>query len=259
MAKFSETKFGRFLTTPETFPEGERFRTNLNTDILKIIAMISMLIDHIGYVFFPEAAAFRWIGRLAFPIFSYCLTVGLVYTRSVKKYLIRLAVFALFSQPFFVLAFHPYDWQQEWSVPNIFFTLAVSLLAMSGFRERKWLLFVVCILLIMFLNLDYNITGVVLMMIFYLCRSRPAAGALLYCLYYLPALWNGYPDDPYSLSLGGLCIDWTAFSLAAALLIFPRYPVTGKSSGGRINKYFFYVFYPAHLAVIGAVRIIMGI
>lgn len=85
MAKFSETKFAHFLTTPDTFPEGDKFKTNLNTDMLKIIAIISMLIDHIGHVFFPEEAAFRWIGRLAFPIFSYCLTVGLVYTRSIKS------------------------------------------------------------------------------------------------------------------------------------------------------------------------------
>ena len=91
----------RALTTPPVIPaEGDRLKTNLDTDFLKLIAIVSMLIDHIGGAFFPEVGIFRWIGRLAFPIFCYCLTVGLLYTRDVKKYLLRLGVFALVSQPF---------------------------------------------------------------------------------------------------------------------------------------------------------------
>ena len=56
-----------------------RLRTNLDTDFLKLIAILSMLLDHIGAVFFPEHPAFRWVGRLAFPIFCYCMTC-LLYT-----------------------------------------------------------------------------------------------------------------------------------------------------------------------------------
>ena len=71
-----------------------RLRTNLDTDFLKLIAILSMLLDHIGAVFFPEHPAFRWVGRLAFPIFCYCMTVGLLYTRDIKRYLGRLGLFA---------------------------------------------------------------------------------------------------------------------------------------------------------------------
>ena len=46
-----------------------------------------MVIDHVGSAFFPQYPVFRWIGRLAFPIFAYCLTVGLLYTHDIKKYL----------------------------------------------------------------------------------------------------------------------------------------------------------------------------
>ena len=98
------------LTTPAAIPQtGPRLKSNLDTDLLKLIAITAMLIDHIGGAFFPEVGVFRWIGRLAFPIFCYCLTVGLLYTRDVKKYLLRLGVFALISQPFYILAFHPVD------------------------------------------------------------------------------------------------------------------------------------------------------
>ena len=57
-----------------------RLKTNLDTNFLKLIAILCMVVDHVGTVFFPGYPAFRWVGRLAFPIFCYCLTVGLMYT-----------------------------------------------------------------------------------------------------------------------------------------------------------------------------------
>lgn len=245
----------RALTKPPEMLSGPPYlRTNLDTDLLKLVAIAAMLADHIGLVFFPGVPAFRWIGRLAFPLFCYCMTVGLLYTRNIKRYLGRLAVFALVSQPFFILAFHPYDWQLEWSTMNIYFTLSVSLLAMTGVKTRKWWLFAVSVLLLMFINFDYTIIGVILMLIFYLCRNRPWLGAVLFCLYYLPALWNGDLSDPRCLSLGSLCADWSVFSVFAAPLIFLR-----TRSGLKINKYFFYIFYPAHLALIGLARLALHI
>ena len=107
--------------------EQPKLQTNLDTDFLKVIACITMLIDHIGGAFFPEVQAFRIIGRTAFPLFCYCMTVGLLYTRDIKKYLLRLAVFAAVSQPFYLLATHPFDWREEFFNWNIFFTLFISL------------------------------------------------------------------------------------------------------------------------------------
>lgn len=235
------------LTSPAAIPEtGPRLRTNLDTNLLKLVAICSMLIDHIGGAFFPETAVFRWIGRLAFPIFCYCLTVGLLYTHDVRRYLMRLGVFAIVSQPFYILAFHPVGefWENltNW---NIFFTLFLSLLAMYGFKERKWWLFALSFFTVCWWNFDYSGGGVVLMLIFFICRDRPAVGAALYVLNYLPALWGGSAVDPLSLSIGGLCADWSIFAVFAAPLIFCR-----TNSGIRINRWFFYIFYPAHLAAI---------
>ena len=139
----SRSRVWSVLTTPAAIPQtGPRLKTNLDTDLLKLIAIAAMLIDHIGGAFFPEVGVFRWIGRLAFPIFCYCLTVGLLYTHDVRKYLTRLGIFALVSQPFYILAFHPVGefWANltNW---NIFFTLFLSLLGMYGLKERKWWLF----------------------------------------------------------------------------------------------------------------------
>lgn len=67
-----------------------KLKTNLDTGLLKLIAILSMAVDHVGSVFFPKYPVFRWIGRLTFPIFAYPLTVGLLYTHDIKKYLVRL-------------------------------------------------------------------------------------------------------------------------------------------------------------------------
>ena len=240
------------LTTPAAVPEtGPRLKTNLDTDLLKLIAIVSMLVDHIGGAFFPEVGPFRWAGRLAFPIFCYCMTVGLLYTRDIRRYLGRLAVFALISQPFYVLAFHPHDWMidRNWTNWNIFFTLFLSLLAMYGWKERKWWLFLGAFFVVSWWNFDYSGNGILLMLIFFLCRNRPKTGAALFVLSYLPALWSGYPEDPLCLRLGGCAVDWSIFAALAAPLIF-----LPAHSHIKIPKWFFYAFYPAHLAVIAAIQ-----
>lgn len=231
-----------------------KLKTNLDTNLLKLIAIISMAVDHVGTVFFPEYPVFRWIGRLAFPIFCYCMTVGLLYTRDLKKYLLRLAAFAVISQPFYVLAFHLHDWQTEWSNMNIFFTLFVSQLAMCGWIRRKWWLLIGCLALLMFLNFDYGANGLIMMLIFYLLRDRPAWGAALYVLFWLPALWGGDLADPRSLVIGGHAVNWTIFGVLPVLLIY-----LPTKSGLKIPKWFFYIFYPAHLFAIFAARLILRV
>ena len=127
-----------------------KLRTNLDTDLLKLVAIAAMLVDHIGGAFFPEIPVFRWIGRLAFPLFCYCLTVGLLYTHDIRRYLGRLAIFAVVSQPFWILAFNADDILGNLTNWNIFFTLFLSLLAMWGLTTRRWWLFVLGVLVLAF-------------------------------------------------------------------------------------------------------------
>ena len=179
-----------------------KLKTNLDTDFIKIIAVVSMTIDHIGGAFFPQYPAFRWIGRIAFPLFCYCLTVGMMYTGDIKKYLFRLGVFAVISQPFWILAFNSDDITGNIFNLNIFFTLIVSLLGAWGFKERKWWLLILALILLNVINFDYAMTGLILILIFYLCKNKPWLGAAVYTLTYLPAL-NGNMADPLALKIGG--------------------------------------------------------
>ena len=187
----------------ESVSNAPKLQSNLDTNFIKLVAILSMTADHVGSAFFPEYPVFRWIGRIAFPLFCYCLTVGMLYTHDIKKYLLRLGAFALISQPFWILAFNADDfWGNLWNL-NIFFTLLVSLLSTWGFQTRRWWLFVLGLVLLNVVNFDYAMTGLILMMIFYLCRNRPWLGAALYTLSYLPALWGGSLEDPLALVVGG--------------------------------------------------------
>ena len=194
----------------ETQRQTPKLRTNLDTNFLKLFAILTMVVDHVGTVFFPQHPEFRWVGRLAFPIFCYCLTVGLMYTRDIRRYLG---------------------------------------LAIYGVKERKWWWFLLGVLAINVLNADYANTGVILTLIFYLCRNKPWLGALLYVLSYLPALWGGSLEDPMALVVGGHAIGFEIFALLSAPLIFLPTHVEPK-----IPKWFFYAFYPAHLFIIFLVR-----
>ncbi|MCQ5129257.1 conjugal transfer protein TraX [Butyricicoccus faecihominis] len=240
------------LLTPPTFPEGQpRLKTNMDTNFLKLVAILSMLIDHVGGAFFPEVGWFRWVGRLAFPIFCYCMTVGLLYTRDIKKYLFRLGLFAVISQPFYVLAFHPHDFLAQFTNWNIFCTLFLSLLAMYGLKERKWWLFFAALFVVSWWNFDYSGMGIELMLIFYLCRNHPGIGAALYSLIYLTTLGHVHIEDPLNFVCGSVAIDWTFFTIFAVLFIY-----IPTHFDLKIPKWFFYAFYPAHLALIALIQFI---
>lgn len=93
---------------------------------LKILACITMFIDHLGYIIFHKFSYFNYIGRLAFPIFAFQISEGFVHTKNIKKYFLRLGIFAVLSQIPFSL-FHS-TFSNEFSL-NVFFTLFLGLLS----------------------------------------------------------------------------------------------------------------------------------
>lgn len=230
-----------------------KIRQNLDTNFLKLIAILCMAIDHVGKVFFPENIAMAVIGRIAFPLFAYCLVVGCLYTRNFKKYILRLTVFAVISQPIYNMAFHP-TWAQflqELFSVNIFFTLVAGVLAVRALMniKRNWWMLLITIAMEIFIGLDYGFYGIVLMMIFYLCRNKSWLSVLL------AAAWMIWFSARGSfVHIGPLGLDKQFFALLALPLIYLHTNVNP-----RINKFFFYAFYPAHLLLIFVLRIILGI
>jgi hypothetical protein len=227
-----------------------KLQQNLDTNFLKLVAIITMVADHIGKIFFPDNVILAIIGRIAFPLFAYCLVVGCLYTRDVKKYIIRLAIFAIVSQPFYVMANHP-DWEQFWQeflAANIFFTLIAGVLAVNALMniKKNWWMLIITIAMELLIGLDYGFYGIMLMMIFYLCREKSWLSALLVIAWTL--WWTGFGDFLY---IGPVGLDKQAFALLALPLIYIHTHFNPK-----IHKYFFYAFYPAHFLILFLIRII---
>ena len=106
---------------------------------LKLIAIITMTIDHIGVVFGTIFYNFlRTVGRLSFPIFAYLLTEGYVHTKSFTKYFLRLLVLAIVSEVIYDYVF--FDSFIYLGANNIFFTLALGLLTLFLLDKSKVLI-----------------------------------------------------------------------------------------------------------------------
>ncbi len=230
-----------------------KLQTNLDTNFLKLIAVITMIIDHIGGEFFPDQIIFRLIGRVTFPLFCYCMVVGFLYTSDIKKYLTRIAVFAFVSQPFWIFAFNQDDFFGNLTNTNIFFTLFFSLLGLWAFQEKRWAIFAGVVLLLMLFNFDYGTDGLVYMLIFYQFRDKPKVSLVLILLLFtvMPLattfIWNGA-----DFHIAGIGLPMSITSIFALPLIYMHTNVKPA-----INKYFFYAIYPLHLGVIGLVRLLI--
>lgn len=212
-----------------------------------------MLIDHIGAILIPAHSdmylIFRSIGRLAFPLFCFLLVEGLHHTRSVKKYLIRLGIFAIISELPFDLAFSDdirtgYLLQQ-----NVFFTLFIGLLViyLMGLAEKKYksnplingliqssLVAIGCVLATL-MHTDYMFMGILLIVAFYLFRGKKV---LLAVSLFLITNFTGF-------YLEGLATLSIIFILAY-----------NGERGPKGNKYFFYVFYPAHILLLYCISLL---
>lgn len=203
---------------------------------LKLLAMLAMTADHIGAVFFPEIPLLRWIGRLAMPVLCFFIGEGLRHTRSPRRYLLRLTGFALLSELPFDLAFYG---GIEWGHQNVYFTLALGLLALWAIQSRGmegWLLALTAALAAELLGCDYGMYGVLLILLldrFHRARSEQLAAAAL-------------------LNLAFFGLQTQTMSLIALPLLWLY---NGKR--GRDDRRLFYLYYPAHLCVLGILRFVL--
>ena len=228
----------------------------LSGGTLKLIAIITMLIDHIGaiilekgYIVSYNAGAYnalpleqiqliaeidhvlRFIGRIAFPIFCFLLVEGFLHTSDKKKYALRLFLFALLSEIPFDIAFNGSI--LEFGYQNVMFTLLFGFLAMwvmERFQNKPYIIAVTVIVSLgvgYLFQADYDYRGIILILILYLFRYQKILQTVFGCI----AL---YWEPP------------------AMLAFIPISLYNGKR--GISLKYVFYFFYPVHLLVLCAIR-----
>ena len=257
---------------------------NCATGWLKIIALGFMIIDHMGVVVFPNAGWMRVLGRIAFPLYCWCMVVGFHYTRSVPRYLLRILVVGLISQPLYTVAMNHLGPELEgvsaaWAFArryligsrvNIFLTLLLGLLGMWSIREKKagsqfWgPVAVIC--LATALGADYGWKGVLFMMLLYAARgSRPAIAAVMIAFF---LYWGtGYSVTlliPLPFSLNSLP-GWLYQPLSAFLrletygLLSLPFILCRFRKNLKMPVWLGYAMYPAHLVLIMVLKAIFAL
>ena len=233
---------------------------------LKLLAIVTMLIDHIAatvlarmlqaeadYELYTVYYAMRQIGRIAFPIYCFMLVEGLKYTHNRWRYAARLGIFALLSEIPFDLAFS--SEVLEFGYQNVFFTLTIGLVTLIVIEEiakrqcgpdNKGLPTAAGLALTVLasaagmglaalLQTDYGWRGVACILILYFFRGRRGL-----------ALVMGYVA--FVLFLGEI-------AALPAFLVLALY----RGKKGFSCKYFFYGFYPLHLLLLYLTCVLMGI
>ena len=219
-------------------------KCGLSATALKYLACLFMLIDHIGLLLFPQIVVLRDIGRLSFPLFAFMLANGYRHTSNYWRYLLRLVVFAAGFQWFFALIVSP-------NYLNIFATMAVGLIAIRlGDEARKRLdgsygqvaclasgvLFCVIGELI---KVDYYWYGIALIYTAWLFFDKLPALAMVWFLVTLAFAW---PINLLRMS-----------QIFALLALVPISWYNGQR--GRGNRWFFYIFYCAHLIILYLIKL----
>ena len=232
-------------------------KPSLSGSTLKIIALVTMLIDHIGAVIVQRTMSMpgfdhnfwnslywplRMIGRLAFPIFCFLLVEGFTYTSNTKKYLERMLIFAVISEIPFNLGVTGRLFDLKYQ--NVFWELALgiaALMCMKKIEEKagNYTMQVILRLAVIsgfalsaeVLNLDYGMYGIISIAALYVFRQKKLS----------------------QLLVGAVSFCWEQ-AAPLAFLVIAFY--NGKR--GRRIKYFFYAFYPAHLLILYIIARLIG-
>lgn len=240
----------------------KQVRLNPDTNFLKLVGCIAMVVDHAGKMLFPQVPMMRIIGRLAFPIFAYCMAVGCIYTHDMRKYVLRVLILALVTQPIYVLALghttaamnaisfakQPLQAAGQWYVqsflhPSILISLLAGMMIIWSLKEEKYIATALMTLLVWYFQsrLDYGWKGVALMVLFYALCDRPLASFV----------WVGGFMAWWGLAQGGGYNLWgLKFSIQLYAMVALPAIYLPTNTRVKLPKWFFYAFYPGHLLLI---------
>jgi len=202
---------------------------------IQCVAALTMLIDHIGVVFFPTVIGFRAIGRLSFPLFAFGIAQGVRYTSDFRKYFIRILLAAVVSQPIYMKLF-------GLSQLNPLFMLAWGAGALYFWQKGKTGLAGVLLIGSYFINMSYGWYGVWTIFFFGFYAVKESL-----CFYGQVAL-----NVLYGLTTGA----WVQIlSLFSFMFLDGKWRIQALAK--KLPRYFFYAFYPLHLLVLWGIKMIL--
>lgn len=200
----------------------------LSGNQLKIIALISMTIDHIGVQIYPQFIILRIIGRLAFPIFAYMIAEGCAHTKNRKKYLLTICLTAFLCQIVYYFAERSLD-----QCILVTFSLSIMLIYITDRKNTilSLLALTACFYVTQVVNIDYGFFGIILPLLIYIGKTSAQKLMLL--------------------ATGLVLVSLTNFSIQwYSLLSIPLIALYNGQRGNFRMKNFFYIYYPLHLVII---------
>lgn len=207
--------------------------TPAERQFLQIVAALTMLIDHIGAVFFPDAIGFRAIGRLSFPLFAFGIAEGVRHTRHFGKYCGRILLTALLSQPIYLLLF---DIPQG----NPLFMLAWGAAAVYFWQKGRREIAIVLLIASLWGNMSYGWYGVWTIFLFSFYRKKESL-----CFY-----GQMVCNILYGVSTKAWIQTLSLFSFA---FLDGKWRIPALTRA--MPRYFFYAFYPAHLLLLWGIKL----
>ena len=216
-------------------------KRGLSQEGLKLIACVTMLIDHIGATFVPWMWL-RVVGRIAFPIYCFLLAEGAFYTRNPRRYGTRLAVGALLAElPFELLFFGGISLAHS----SVMVTLLLGFVAIESMKKwpKFWpLVFFGCAVAAEALGTDYGGLGVMLMVFFAITRQKSKVvqtiGVFIIC----------WMIGGYEWQLGPVYVP---IEIVGVLAMVPICLYSGrKATRSKAVQWAFYLFYPVHLTIL---------
>ena len=216
----------------------------LTSNQLKLLAMVTMTLDHIGVALFPGALWLRMVGRLAMPIYAWMIAEGCAHTKNRKKYLLQLAGMALLCQLVYFFAMG-----SLFQCILVTFTLSVLVIYAMDSGSAKQAAFALCAALFVTVFLprllpntdfavDYSIWGVLLPVAVYQAHThrRKLLAAAIVLLF-------------LALDFGG--VQWLGLAALVPLAFY-------NGTRGKANiKWLFYLYYPLHLVAIYGISLIL--
>lgn len=282
------------MPNPSTSSNQSLPKSGMTAEFLKIFAALTMLIDHLAIAvvykrllsfvdcesyleilksggevsaevlasvpehftkLYTYYSAMRMVGRIAFPIFCFLIYEGFTHTKDLKRYLLRLAIVALAAEiPFNMICSIQFEGKICFFYPqhqNTVFALLLSLLMLTVLKKlendeitiqsniKKMLLQYVavaaaCVIAVL-CRMDYAYIGPLFIAVLYFCRQNKTT----------------------RLILGALVFLISTRDIATLLAFVPIAMYNGYRFGSKKLKYFFYIFYPAHLLVLGIIALFL--
>lgn len=234
----------------------------LTSNMLRTLAVIFMISDHLWATIVPGNNWMTYLGRLAFPIFAFQISEGFIHTSNLKKYILRLLAFAVISEIPFNL-FYGGSWFYPYH-QNVMFTLLLGLLAISLIDKArknkaakttaKTVLLLIPICLGAYIGFpDYGFWGFLTVVMFYLFKDFPFAWLLQLAAMVLMnlILFEGQqiPVEIFGKTFGFPAQGFAVFSLVPIWLYGGK-----KGNGNKITQYIFYGFYPVHMIILYLIR-----